>query len=492
MLAPVTANQIRFVTPGLSTDSRGVALGRYCAVLLPSIDRVVGLFRGLSERTSLDDLLPALQILHVVTPLKSREFIVLIPTASSHVADGIRGVATLMGGLTFTGSTKHFVQLRDSRAPLGYDVDGLHADKADFILYASEFTQTYHTQREVSFSDLVLSLSLQRQRQDRLQPEESVLLRVAPGLWRVVTTYLHRNRLPCEVSACEQESALGAFYLVRTRLLPRMEGLFSSTPGIEVYRLITDAVAVQVGYRHPVELGSCTSIFDKDTFYLFSGQRDCLDTVVGGLTFVDARSLVHLIGSSEHALTAAYTSVSSLESFEVPLRLVSAQGTRPPVRASLIPLDQAAWLKKLIYLLPPQVLQGTTICQTGQGIFLYSDSAMEAIPLGTLFYQAALGVMIPVGYELLPRIHPDVLVQHLDAGADALIFFCGQSRDKIVKLQRSDFTILSRRALASVRVEPVSVPSQHPEATDAPSLINDPLGIFPLWGFSDEEKEPDR
>ncbi len=135
MLEPVTANQTRFVAPGLSADSRGVALGRFCVILLPSIDRVVGLFRGMSERGSLDDLLPSLQVLQVTTPLKSKEFIVLLPVSNSHMADGIAAVSTLMGGLTFTGSSKHFVKFRDSRAPLGYDVDSLHGGRGDYILY---------------------------------------------------------------------------------------------------------------------------------------------------------------------------------------------------------------------------------------------------------------------------------------------------------------------------------------------------------------------
>ena len=57
-------------------------------------------------------------------PPSSVSITTIYPGASAEVvADSVAAVATLMGGLTFTGSAKHFVKFRDSRAPLGYDVD---------------------------------------------------------------------------------------------------------------------------------------------------------------------------------------------------------------------------------------------------------------------------------------------------------------------------------------------------------------------------------
>jgi hypothetical protein len=494
MLEHVTANQTRFVAPGLSADSRGIALGRFCVVLLPSIDRVVGLFRGLSERGSLDDLLASLKVLQVRTPLKSREFLVQIPVSGSHVADGIAAAAALMGGLTFTGSAKHFVKFRDSGSPLGYDVDNLYAGVGDFILYAADFVQAYEGEREVPFPRLALNLSLEPDRLSELMPEETALLRTVPGLWRVVTSYLHRNNLPCEVAACEgqRHGSQGAerFFLIRSELQPRMVNLFRTTPGIGVYQQKTERVAVQLGYRHPLELSSCSSIFQSDRYYIFSGKQDRLDIVVGGVNFFSASSLIRL-GDPSKALEHRPFEAVQADGVQVPLKLVTSSGPRPPVRASRIPLSQAGWLKKLVYLLPPQALERYQICLTQDSLFLLSDVEVEFIPLGTLYYQVALGILVPVGYELLPRVHPEVLVQHMGTGQDKLVLFTPDSPAPL-SLPRAAFGPLTRQALAAVEVRSVPTVPQEAPAVQTALMVNDPVGAFPLWGFDPSAKKKDQ
>ena len=489
MLDHVAANQTRYVAPGLAPDSRGVALGRYCMVLLPSADRVVGLLRGLSESTSLDDLLPKMKIIQVKTPLQSQEFLVRLPTQGSFAADTVAQVANLMQGLTFTGSSKHFVQYRDSRSPLGYDVDALHSGAGDYVLYAADFVQAYQRVRELPFDRLALSLSLERVRADRVLPDEELLVRAVPGLWRFVVSYLHRNNLPCEAAACETTPRQGAqqaerFYLVRTRLQPRMEALFRRTPGLELYRFKGDRVAVQLGFCHPLELTSCSSIFPAGRFHLFSGARDRLDTVVGLPTYVSASALVSL-GAAARAPDAGSAAPAQVEGVEVTLRLVVSLGQRPPVSATRIPLARATWLKKLVYMLPPQVLEQTLICVAGDQIYLHNGRGLEYIPLGEMYYEVADGVQVPVGYELIPRVHPEVLLQHLKGGQDKLFFFTRDSPEPLL-ISRSSFAPLSRRALAHVPVRPAET-QQLARPVDPPrvTLVNDRLSSFPLWGFAD-------
>ena len=43
---------------------------------------------------------------------------------------------------------------------------------------------------------------------------------------------------------------------------------FRGTPGLTLYRPISDTVAVEVGYRHPIELSSCLSLFETGTVFL--------------------------------------------------------------------------------------------------------------------------------------------------------------------------------------------------------------------------------
>ena len=500
MLDHVATNQTRFVAPGLAPDPRGVALGRYCVVLLPSLDRVVGLFRGLSERTSLDDLLPQLKIIQVKTPLQSQEFLVQLPAQSSFAADTLSQVANLMGGLTFTGSSKHFVKYRDTRSPLGYDVDSLHSGAGDVVLYADDFVQAYSRVRELPFERLALGLSLEKVRGDRLLEDEATLVRVVPGLWRFVVGYLHRNNLPCKAAACEGEMVAGQrdperFYLVQTRLHGRMELLFRTTPGIELYRYQGERAAVEVGFRHPMELSSCGSIFPGGRFYLLAGRRDRQDVVIGDPTFVDAGALV-TIGAPVQAPLTVKAAPSGIEGVNVPLRLVGSLAPRQSVAASRIPVVQAPWLKKLIYMLPPQVLEETQICVAGEHIYLYAgERGLEFLPLGEMFYQAAEGVMVPVGHELIPRIHPEVLVQHLQGGPDKLFFFTRDGAQDASAgsvpflLPRSAFTPLSRTAMAHVLVRPLTPQALSGVVEQAQlSLVNDPVGAFPLWGFTAEGK----
>ena len=427
MLEHVAPNQTRFVAPGLAPDTRGIALGRVLTILLPSIDRVVGLFGGISESNSLDELLTKLKILQVITPLRSREFLVQVPVSNSYAADQIAATAALVGGLTFTGTAKHFVKYRDSRAPLGYDVDSLYGGQGEFILYAEEFVQAYNAERAVDFAQMTFNLSLQRDRGDSLQPNDRVVLRVVPGLWRSVLVYLHRNNVSCAAAAGESSHGTGQseqFFLIRAQALPeRMVRLFMGTPGIEVLRLKTERVAIQVGYRHPIEFSSCSAIFAEDRFYLFSGERDRLDILEGSPTFVPAKSLVSL-GQGDRSLQTRSATAIATGGVQVPLRLIPVSGARPPVVASRLPVEQAGWLKKLIYMLPPQVLAGYSVCLTDEHLYLLKDSGADYIPLGEMFHAVAPSVMVPVGYQLIPRVFPDILLQHLGASAEQLFFFC--------------------------------------------------------------------
>src|SRR6516164_10559550 len=103
MLEHVALNQTRFNTPGVAPDNRGILLGKMGALLFASVDRLVGFFRVFCDESSMDDLLPKLKIHQVRTPLMSREFLVLFHAASSYLVDRTARIASIMGGLTFTG-----------------------------------------------------------------------------------------------------------------------------------------------------------------------------------------------------------------------------------------------------------------------------------------------------------------------------------------------------------------------------------------------------
>jgi hypothetical protein len=488
MLEHVAANQTRFVAPGLSADARGVAVGRFIVVLLPALDRVVGLFRGLSEQMSIDELLSSLRIVQVRTPLASRELLVQLPATNSNAADSMAAVARLVGGLTFTGSSKHFVKYRDTRSPLGYDVDGLHSGPGDFVLYGDGFVQVYTHERVLSFEQLATTLSLQRQRDDHFYDGESALLRTARGLYQPVLGYLHRNAVECSAAAAESVRAASReterFFLIRCDNLPqRMVDLFRRTPGVEVYRMKSENVAVQLGYRHPFELSSCSSVFDPKHFFLFSGERDSLETLDAEPQFVAAAALVQLAGVRE--LQQQTLRPELPEEAEVPLKLAPTSGAQPHLTASRIPLQEAGRLKKLIYLLPPAVLSGYQLCATATHLYLYCDKGIDYVPLGDMFWEFAPGVMVPQGCSLLPRVHPDVLLDHLGGRGKNQLFFFPRDGSGPLSFSRQSFAPLGRAALAEVELEAPQNQTLPRDADHAAlEIVNDPLGAFPLWGFT--------
>src|SRR5690606_2249162 len=127
-----------------------------------SLDRLVAFLRAYGEEGSLDELLPSLSIRRVVTPLKTREILLMCAAESSYRMDRIASVAKLAGGLVFTGTARHFVKYRDAASPLGYDVEELLDERADVVLYSDTFRQAYTFDREIGFRELVMKLEPMR------------------------------------------------------------------------------------------------------------------------------------------------------------------------------------------------------------------------------------------------------------------------------------------------------------------------------------------
>ncbi len=119
----------------LGWTQRGSRLGAKGLVLLPSLDRLVAWLSVYTRERSLEDLLPSLQINLVRSKLGTREIALELAAESSDRMDRIADVARLVGGFTFTGTSRHFVQYRDLAAPFGYDALDLLATDAQLALY---------------------------------------------------------------------------------------------------------------------------------------------------------------------------------------------------------------------------------------------------------------------------------------------------------------------------------------------------------------------
>jgi hypothetical protein len=475
-------------------------MGKLGALLFASVDRLVGFFRVFCEESSMDDLLPKLKIHQVKTPLESREFLVLFHASSSYLVDRAARITALVGGLTFTGSGKHFVKYRDSASPLGYDVTVLDTTPADFVLYADTFVQGYHRLKDVGFEQLVFRLSPRRlpgKHSDHAE-RELLWLTVRKGLSRSLLTYLWRNRVRAEASMVEPEATLSSastfgqqsgFLLVRVHDLPeRMLTLFEDVPGVDVYRPVADNVLVQVSYRHPLHLPSCASIFEKERFYVFSGTRDAVEVLATPPPLVPAADLIG--GGFDLAELGAplIATPQKPERLEVDLKLVPAASARRRVTATLVSWNHAERLRKLVYALPPTMLASFRASAISEGLFIVGDQGIDGLPIGDLFQEAAPSIFVPLGFEFLPRVGAEVLTDHVGGVQGRYVVFPLGGRP--LALEHASFEPLGRRALARLQVElrPRDARMPAPRTATPATVVNEELNALPLWGFTTSDK----
>jgi len=507
MLEPVALNQTRFNVPGVAPDNRGVVLGKQGALLFASVDRLVGFFRIFCDESSMDELLPKLKIHQVRTPLMSREFLVLYAASTSYLVDRAARIAALLGGLAFTGSGKHFVKYRDTTSPLGYDATSLYGEPADFVLYSDTFTQGYQRVKDVEFAQLVFRLSPRRlpgTPAEDLQDREVLWIGARTGLARSVLTYLWRNRVRAEAAFVEPaDTAQGAgsfgqgtsFLLCRVHELPeRMLALFAEVPGVEVFRPVGENVVVQVGYRHPLHLPSCASVFDKERFYVFSGTRDAVDVLKAPPPLVPASDLIgggFDLGERSDPLEHTPREPDKLE---VQLKLVASASARRRVTATMVPWAHADRLRKLVYALPPTMLATYRVAAIAEGLFVIGEQGIDGIPIGDMFQEAAPSIYVPLGMEFYPRVGAEVLTDHIGGVNGRYVVFPRGGRP--LALEHAAFEPLGRRALARLEVDPRTrdVRMPPPRATTPATVVNEDLGTLPLWGFAPDTsmiKKPD-
>lgn len=496
-LEHVSHGQTRFVTPGVAPDPRGVVLGRFCLLVFPSLEGVVSWLRVYSHEASLDELVAGLEIVRVRTPLMSREMVVKIPSVSSYTADRAARVARLVGGTTYTGTSKHFVKYRDERSPYGYDAVDIGAlpQGAEIMVHDDDFTQSYVKEGELPLSRLLFRLSLRRTPgQIRLSHEQraELVLAVARGLGDGVIRYLWRNKVDATVGLVTPRAQAGrdpvgdpSYLIMRVRDLPeRILGLCLGTPGIDVFLPAGANVAVAVGWTHPVELSSVASLLPDDGYHLF-WPGDRVDVVPGPLELSRLQDLTRIDLTLDEGRDPVAQQLRQVDPIGVQLRLAPAVGGVRRVTATLVPLAQAAHFKRLVFALPPASLRGLRAAVTDRGILVIAPQGIDVVPLGTLLSAQAPGILVPLGMEIVPRVSPEVLAAALNHGSGLWTVFANEG----APLQLADGALapLERRTVAKLETETLDVRDVAVAAPQDPTVVNDPLGRFALWGFPEQK-----
>jgi hypothetical protein len=443
MLDRIALHQTRLHTPGLGLDSKGVALGAKGLVLLPSIDRLVAFLAVYTRERSLEDLMPSMAMNVVRSKLGTREITLEVAAESSDRMDRLADTARLVGGFAFTGTSRHFVQYRDAGAPFGYDAPELLSTDAALLLYHDKFSQTYDVERAIELRALVLRLMPRVDPATRDTPGLRVVV-AEPGLGPALVHYLVRSRVEGEVGVAEWPPA-SAFddapvrrWILRIPELPdRMRGIVHDTPGITAFVPAAPGVAVEAGYRHPVELRACP-VFDAAGLVLFRGRGDEPWSVpmlppMGALTTL-ARVELRAAGGGALAgdewarVTAAGPDASAAEGVaapepvRVPLRVVPSTAPWRNVTATWIEPAQLPLLRRLAYALPRSAVARATVAVTTRGAFVRSSAGIDAMPIGTFFVEVYPDLYIPAGHEVTPAVAPEVLARALGAGGARVMF----------------------------------------------------------------------
>lgn len=546
MLQRVGLGQVRFNVPGLTADSRGVVTGRQMALRFSALERLVSFLRLWSGEQALDDFQPGLRLVQVRTTGGTREALVIVPVASLPLIDAAARTARTAGGQCFTGAGKHFVQYRDARAPLGYDAVALEpvGESTDFVLYGQDHTQLYAAIGDLPLDKLLLRLDLQRDEGRQRERHDLLFMTVRRGLGGLVLAYLqrfqqrfqHRYRqgaeglnAPLRVSAalCDapQEGAFqrgAAFWILRLENVPaRLVSILSHTPGMRLLAPVADNVAIELGYRHPVHLGSCKHAFPLDRLFLFGPAPTGVTVILPAPVFSPIADLVRLQPMSP--LTPPATAQAEPDDFRpapagsartasdwrapeapplvgrarpvervelvVPLRLEPAPAGLSHAVATLVPWQRVGWVRSLCYALPPSAVRGYRLAFLERGILIVAPEALDSFPFGTLLHAPAPGVLLPLGMELRPAISPHELGARVGATGGAVVVFPGPDETPF-KIAAETMVTLEALALAdpSLRDLPVekSVAYGGGGAADQQGDIeieNQPLGPMPLWGL---------
>ena len=488
MLERVAVHQTRLRTPGLGLDAKGVAIGAKGLVLLPSLDRLVAFLALYSRQGSLADVLRTLSVEVVVSKLKAREVTLAFSAESSDRMDRIAEVARLAGGFTFTGTSRHFVQYRDAAAPFGYDVPQIMPADAALVLYHAAFTQSYDTERKIDVRSLLLRLEPHVDPSAGTEAGPRWLLAEA-GLGPALVHYFVRSAVEAEVGVAEWPPA-SSFddgpvlrYVFRLPAIPdRMVPLLTRTPGLGAFVPAAPGAAVEVGFRHPVNLRACP-LFPDAGLVLFRGHGAGALELATLPALGDVRSFARVelrageLGGSGVARVLAQGAVS------IPLRLVPSTEPWRAVTASFVRTDELPLLRRIAYALGPDTLRRLRVAFTAEGAFLRHPTGIEAVPVGELYREVHPGLYVPAGYDAVPAVAPEVLHRALGAPPGLALFLTRDGRtlgvpgEAFVPLETA---ILEAQAWVPASMRELEGGLDAALATEIPELVLGPVGIRPL------------
>jgi hypothetical protein len=482
MLERIALHQTRLRTPGIGTDPKGIALGAKGLVVVGSLEKLVLFLAAYTRERSLEDIMPTLAMYVVSSKLGAREIALEFSADSSDRMDRMAEIARLVGGFTFTGTSRHFVQYRDSAAPFGYDATELLSSDAALILYHDRFSQTYDLERRIELRSLLLRLMPRPEPSSKIERGVRILT-AEQGLGPAAVHYFVRSRVEGEVCVAEwpPPSAFDApvrRWIMRIPELPeRMRPLVHSTPGISCFVPAGQGVAVEAGYRHPVDLRACP-VFDAAGLVLMRGRADEPWVIehLPPMGPLSAFARVEMRTEGEEASVARRTMPA--DTVRVPLRVTPSIAPRRNVTATWVAPAQASLLRRLAYALPRATIARSRLATTPRGLFVLSRDGIEAIPLGMFFVEIDKNLFVPAGYDVTPAVAPGMLASALNVAPSHVVFIGTDARG--LAIEERAFVPLETALIEAPSWEPLAAKSIEDALFEVPiDLKVTPVGSLP-------------
>jgi hypothetical protein len=246
------------------------------------------------------------------------------------------------------------------------------------------------------------------------------------------------------------------------------------------------SLGVEHGFAHPIELRSCESVFAGQGLHLFEGSGETLiANPVPQFSPVAALVTNDIEVESAGSLAGSGTGAAP-PTLRVPLRLAVSQGVWKNVIATVIPLEQAPWLARLLYAIPSRLLSELRIAQADNAIYLLSPSGIEGLPLGIFFCETAPRVYIPAGSAILPSVAPELLTELIpDAQSGHVFFQWGEAPPVVVP--RGGFAEVSRDTIYSLASMSANLSEPADRIQELPLLQYDEARRFPTWGLPGQD-----
>jgi hypothetical protein len=520
ILEPVAAGQTRFRMQGLSPDPRGIAVGREALIVFESLDRCVSFLGAYGLEASLDDLLPSTTLERARRTGGGSALLLRCEASEGYGLDRLARLAGAARSQLYAGSGSVFVRARESAAPFGYDLAvpvaelliragnssiGLGSDEV--LVVDREFCARYRSEDRIDPIDLIQRLQL-RSVALPLQgigsdPElcgmrDMALVLVAPGVADRVLAYLWRK----EVSMAGVRVTLAGDR--RTSLLLRLRNpsgrlldVLRPIPGVELMVPVSSRAAVEAGWAHPIHLASASSCLPGDEMYLFRGRANRVERIDGAPRFVEGRYLVQTeVQLREAEFSSGWEAepaqLQEAGQLRVELRLQPSSILRDP-RASLISWRELELLRRLIYLVPPSALAAARLVPLTEGLLVLSGggrlgsdgrplSVGAVIPLGRRFCEVAPGVLVPDGFELWPRLRPQLIRELLELEGEDRAVFLEPGRDPI-HIADERMMSLDAAAIGTLETSEAALVEASVAPLEPGTVVNQRLGRFALWGF---------